>query len=262
MERNSQSRLNQIDTRWTLVARAHAEGATAAARHELLDRYSGAAFRYMLAITGSQDAAEDLFQEFALRLIRGDCFRAEQRKGRFRDYLKSLLINLVRDLQRCQCSSPLPLADWQATTSSGDSQQRFPVKTHRQGDHVLDREPEADDGLFVECWRSELLDRSWAAMKSQKPNLYALLRIQVEYSDATAAHKTQLLSQQLGRSISDNHFRVLLHRARGLFAKLLCSEISHSLGHPSEQELRNELKRLRLYRYCLTTAGRSQSTPL
>ena len=59
------------------MAKAHAEGSTAQmARHDLFDRYCGAAWRYMLAVTRDEQVAEELFQEFSLRLIRGDFFRA------------------------------------------------------------------------------------------------------------------------------------------------------------------------------------------
>src|SRR4051794_28269956 len=90
------SRLSRIDTPWTIVARAH-DGpcdAAASAQRLLIERYRGAAYRYLRASVRDPDAAAELFQEFALRLLRGDFHRARRHRGRFRDYLKSVLVNL------------------------------------------------------------------------------------------------------------------------------------------------------------------------
>src|SRR4051812_47381138 len=94
---NLQKRLDQISTAWTLVARAHhgPADAEATAQAALVERYQAGVYRYLLAATREPDAADELFQEFALRLVRGDFGRADRARGRFRDYVKSALINLV-----------------------------------------------------------------------------------------------------------------------------------------------------------------------
>ena len=86
-------RLSRIATLWTLLERAH-DGAAdeddaARARRTLLQRYSGAAYRYLLGAIRDEDAAADLFQDFALRVLRGDFHGANRSKGRFRSYLKT-----------------------------------------------------------------------------------------------------------------------------------------------------------------------------
>src|SRR5262245_3862711 len=84
-------RLSQISTAWSLLKKEHqlAVTAEAKARAALIERYQTAAYRYLLAATRDADVADDLFQEFALRLVRGDFHRADGRRGRFRDYVKS-----------------------------------------------------------------------------------------------------------------------------------------------------------------------------
>ena len=42
-------------------------------------------------MTRDEQLAEELFQEFALRMLRGDFRRAEPLRGRFRDYLKTVI---------------------------------------------------------------------------------------------------------------------------------------------------------------------------
>src|SRR5215218_5179677 len=93
------SRLSRIETLWPAVERAHGAPPeeSAAAMWDLLRRYRGAVYRYLAGAVRDPDAADELFQEFALRFLRGDFRRADPGRGRFRDYVKSALINLVND---------------------------------------------------------------------------------------------------------------------------------------------------------------------
>ena len=224
-------RLHSIHTRWTLVARAGDDGTVAnRARHDLVERYSGAAWRYMLALTKNENDAEELFQEFALRLLRGDLRRADPSRGRFRDYLKAVLVNLVRDRYRQR--SPVALPDQLA-----DNRSEF--------------NPDADlESVFLNSWRRELLQLTWTRLRHQHPKSHAVLMIHVESPEALAAEKAAYLAHQTGRPCTANHYRVSLHRARGQFATILRKEVATSLNHPSTEQVDRELKSLRLLRYC------------
>src|SRR5437660_8169131 len=105
-------RLSRIATLWTVVFRAHEGGADAAqeARNRLMLRYSGAVYRYLLGAVRDPETAGDLCQEFAVRFLRGDFRRADPRRGRFRDYVKAALVNLVNDHHRARQARPRPLA--------------------------------------------------------------------------------------------------------------------------------------------------------
>jgi RNA polymerase sigma-70 factor (ECF subfamily) len=229
------SRLNQIATRWTLVNQACVGGTMAvSARNELLDRYCGAAWRYLHALARNESIAEDLFQEFALRLIRGDFRRAESQRGRFRDYLKAVLINLVKDHFRRSQRSPLPLPADLADPSA-----------------PFDAEP---GDAFLDSWRDELLQRVWTVLEERHEVLHAVLRVHAAHPEASAGEKAELLSRRTGEASTPNHFRVMLHRARRKFAMLLRQEVAVTLGDPSEEELQAELRQLRLLRYCTDSA--------
>ncbi len=91
--------LSQIQTSWTLVFEAHrgAADSAAAAQAELMVRYAGSIHRYLLGATRDPDAAEELAQEFAVRFLRGDFHRADAARGRFRDFLKRSVRNLMID---------------------------------------------------------------------------------------------------------------------------------------------------------------------
>ena len=103
-EESPVDRLSRISTQWTLVFRGLGgpEGAEPSALEELMNRYHRVAYQYLMGALQDANAAEDLFQQFALRFVRGDFKRADPERGRFRDYLKTALIRLVIDHRRQQ----------------------------------------------------------------------------------------------------------------------------------------------------------------
>src|SRR6516225_8801909 len=102
--------LGQISTPWTLLRLAHADSeASGDAKRLLVQRYGGAVYRYLLGALRDEQAALELFQEFALRFLRGDFHRADAEAGRFRDYLRGALIHLVTDYHRQRRAQPRPL---------------------------------------------------------------------------------------------------------------------------------------------------------
>ena len=97
-----QQRLSLISTHWSLLSRAH-EGEDRDARtaqHELLDRYGGAVWRYLMGAVRDGNVADDLFQDFACKFLRGGLRGANPDRGRFRDFLKGVLAHLAADYYR------------------------------------------------------------------------------------------------------------------------------------------------------------------
>ena len=94
--------LSQMSTQWTMVFQAHSgtpdEAHIAASR--LMCRYAGAVHRYLLKALKDPDAADELDQEFALRFLRGDFKNSDPNRGRFRDYVKRAVQNLINDYYR------------------------------------------------------------------------------------------------------------------------------------------------------------------
>src|SRR5205807_145791 len=97
-------RLEEMSTWWTVLFDAHGDSADAAraAQERLLDRYGPPVRRYLLAAVKDPHAADDLFGDFALRLVRGDFRQARPEVGRFRRLLKVALYRMVIDHQRRQ----------------------------------------------------------------------------------------------------------------------------------------------------------------
>ena len=66
-------RLSRMSTMWTMVFDAHGgkSDVTTAAMSGLASAYSGVVFRYLLGAVRDPDAAAELSQEFAVRILRG-----------------------------------------------------------------------------------------------------------------------------------------------------------------------------------------------
>src|SRR5690606_11807256 len=95
-------RLSQISTQWSQLRQAFGSSSHTArsSMDATIERHCGAVYRYLLGATRDEEAAEELFQEFALRFLRGDFANVRPERGRFRRYLKTVLINMVNDLHR------------------------------------------------------------------------------------------------------------------------------------------------------------------
>jgi RNA polymerase sigma-70 factor (ECF subfamily) len=223
-------------TLWTLVRQAHAEPGeeVAAAQRALLDRYGGAVRRYLLGSLRDRDAAEEVFQEFAYRLLHGDLGRADSDRGRFRDYVKGMLFHLVANWHNQQRRRPQALAAEPAAPTPPSM-------------------PD-EDRAFLENWRAELLARAWAALSACEQQTgqpcYTVLRLRADQPQLRSPELAQRLSESLGRPFTAVAVRQALHRARDRFADLLLDEIRHSLSDPTTDRLEQELLDLGLLSYC------------
>jgi RNA polymerase sigma-70 factor (ECF subfamily) len=238
-------RLSQLSTEWSLVFQLQ-DGTpeqVGAAQVALMHRYAGAVHRYLLAVLHDQDAASELDQEFALRFIRGDFHRADPSRGRFRDFVKQALRNLMIDYRRRQRVRPRNLGDdvpERAVEASGD--------------------PEFDS-RFLGSWRSELLSRAWDALaklqQSSGQPYHDVLRLRVEHPDQHSPELAALLSDKLGRPISAGGLRMALQRSRDRFVEFLLAEVAASLKDPTEVQIEEELIDVGLMEYCRPAMKRS-----
>jgi RNA polymerase sigma-70 factor (ECF subfamily) len=234
---NPDQRLSRISTLWSLVCRANEGPAEAAnaARQELLERYGGAVRRYLRKVLHDPDAADEVFQEFALRLVHGDLRGANPQRGRFRNFVKGTLFHLIADYRKQQREWPGPL----------------PAAGAALADEAEGAEP---NRRFVESWGDELLARAWAALAATEagtgPSYYAVLRFRADHPEMRAPQMAEQLAAQLGRPFTAAGVRQTLHRARERFAALLLDEVTHSLENPGAEQVEEELVELGLLDYC------------
>ena len=197
--------------------------------------YGGAVYRYLNKLLQDPDAVDEVYQEFALTVIRGQLKGADPQRGRFRNFVKGTLFHLVADHRKERRNWPGPLpadAIWLAA------------------------EPQEmeSDRLFVESWCDELLARTWAALadiesKSDRP-YYAMLRFRADHPEVPSPQMAEQLSASLGKPYTAAGVRQILHRAREKFADLLLEEVAHSLEDPSVAQMERELIDLGLFEYC------------
>jgi RNA polymerase sigma-70 factor (ECF subfamily) len=231
------NRLSRIQTVWSLVFQANQgeKDAAVAAQQELLLRYRGAVYRYLLGALRDPDAADELAQEFAVRFLQGSFRRADPHRGRFRDLVKTAVRHLMIDHWRRQGKAP---------AQAGSAM------------HLEEEPAEVEDGdePFLARWREELLAHAWQALEATEGRTgqpyHTVLRWKTESVQAHSDELAARLSARLGRPFSDNALRKLLYRARLLFADLLVEEVARSLPTADTDEVERELIELGLLEPC------------
>jgi RNA polymerase sigma-70 factor (ECF subfamily) len=237
-------RLSQISTAWSMLCQAHdgTPEVMKAARRRLMEHYGPAVYRYLLAAVRSPDAADELYQEFALRFVRGDFKNASPDRGRFRSFLKTSLYHLIVDHQRRQKRQPLPLSSDSSEPAIEESQLA------------------ASDEEFLTAWRAELLTRAWETLArfEQENNqpLYTVLRFRADHPELQAPHMAEQLAVKLGKPLTPEWIRKRLHQARAKFADYLLGIVAQTLETPAEDALEQELIDLGLLDYCRSALER------
>jgi RNA polymerase sigma-70 factor (ECF subfamily) len=234
---DEEPRLDELSTQWTLLFQTQAGTPEEAHRaaSQLICRYAGAVHRYLLKALGDPDAAAELDQEFAVRFLRGGFRLGNPIRGRFRDYVKRAVQNLMKDYYRRKRPG-----------RSLDSDIAEPA-IEDEGLAQFDRQ-------FLASWRNDLLDRAWGALRDREHAsghpYHTILRFKVDHPDLTSEDSSQRLATVLGRPFSAGAFRQALQRARREYAHHLLGEVGASLDDPTPQAIEEELADLRLLEYC------------
>ena len=233
----SAERLSEIQTLWSVVQRAHGEETAAAsdAQQLLLDRYGSSIQRYLLGAFRDQTAADDAYQEFALRFLRGDYKSADPDRGRFRGFLKTILYRLVVEHHR------------------GQKRRNAPQLASEHPEPAVFDESMCEED-FQKAWRNDMLQRAWdgleAIQEQSKRPLFTVMRVRVEHPQASSSELAERLSEQTSKQISSANVRVILHRARDEFARLLFQEVADTMENPTRERVEEELIELGLLEYC------------
>ncbi|WP_197356082.1 RNA polymerase sigma factor [Aureliella helgolandensis] len=240
-------RLSQIETLWSMVYHAHdgVDLERQSAQRELLTRYGTAIQRYLRGAFRDRNAADDAYQEFAVKFLRGDFRNAHEQKGRFRGFLKTVLERLVADHYRKLTRKPAVQLDLEAFEPAAATSVEGP------------------DCEFQTVWRDEMLSRSWRLLAEEedvsgKPWM-TVLRMRVENPQLRSAELAEKLGNVLGEVVTSTRLRVILHRARERFAKHLIQSIADTLSSDSLDEIETELADLELLQYCHAAIDRMRT---
>ena len=215
-------RLTEIPTEWTIVRNAHIqvpEGSppsqvVADAMQALIARYHDAVERYLKLKLRDENLADEVKQEVWAKLLTHKLAGADPSKGRFRDYLRTVLHRLIIDHFRTRKIQQLP-----------------------PGDLV---DPSKPDDEFDHVWRELVIKRVWSRLETYEvttpKNRYAtVLHLRVDEPDAPIEDLSNRLGERLGGRVSSEAFRKTLQRARTKFLELLIQELRETI-HPAEPE--------------------------
>lgn len=187
----------------------------------------------------------DLFQEFALRFVRGDFRNLRPHEGSFRQYLKTALINLVRDHQTLQAklNKGVPHND-------------------RTGEALDVAMPEFDVSL-----RTELLAQTWQMLSEAQlaggPPYYTVLKGRVDHPDWSLDDLSQAVADELHQQElpSNAAFRKLLQRSRDAFANRRIDVVGQTLGCCDWPRVEEVLVELELLAYCQSALQSRRKSP-
>jgi RNA polymerase sigma-70 factor (ECF subfamily) len=235
-ERSLQDRLSRIETQWSRMQEPGGQ----------VLRYYRPVYRYFMGIVRQPDRAEELTQQFAVRFLHGDFQeRACPDKGRFRDFLKRCLRNMVNDLHR---------------QGRGRPQVSLPEEQLADA-HQADVAAEED---FEVACRAERLGQAWQRLKATEqaggPPVFMVLKMKTDDPQVRSAEMAERLSAVLDTPLSAAAVRKILERARAQFADFLIDEVLQSLPPSKRDCLEQELGDLKLLEHCKNALERRRRT--
>ena len=218
--------LTQLETSWTTIRTAHTPGPRGqAAMSELVGRYHDAVHRYLRLKLRDGNLADEVFQEFWTKLLTHKLAGADHSKGRFRDYLRTVLHRLIIDHFRTRKLQSLPPGD------------------------LLD--PNVPDADYDQVWGEAVLKRAFSRLEtyeaSTPKNRYAtVLHLRRDHPDESIDAIAALLETRTGSRVTAESFRKTLQRARSKFFELLVLELRETIHPATDQDIEDEINALGL----------------
>ena len=168
----------------------------------------------------------------------------DQNKGRFRDYLKVCLSNLVSEHHR-------------------KAGRRLMISLDPAVDPAApEAGPFQSDEAFLAEFRKDLLDRAWQALENSERQTrapyFTALRARTDQPELTSTELAERMTSQLrpDTPFTDAGVRKLLQRAREVFTDLLVEEVAGSVPTRERSRLEQELIDLGFFGYCRQALGR------
>jgi RNA polymerase sigma factor (sigma-70 family) len=213
--------LTDLETSWTTITSAHTPGPDGQrAMSQLISRYHDAVKHYLRLKLRDQNLADEVLQEFWSKLLDHKLAGADKTKGRFRDYLRTILHRLIIDHFRTKKLQSLPPGD------------------------LLD--PSSPDADFDRAWRDAVIKRVWSRLDTYEANTpknrySTVLRLRVSNPRSTIEEIASRLSEQLKSSVTPEAFRKTLQRARTKFLELLILELRETINPAEPEDIEEEI---------------------
>lgn len=219
---SDKQRLTEIPTEWTLVRTSQTpipEGASMSAEsvdatHVLIGRYHDAVERFLRMKLRDENLVDEVKQEFWTKFLSQKLAGADPSKGRFRDYLRTVLHRLIIDHFRGRKLQPLPPGD------------------------LID--PSSADEDFDHVWRELVIKRVLSRLETYELGIannryWTVLNLRLTHPDAPIEELASRVSEANHRTTTPEAFRKTLQRARRKFLDLLIEELRETI-HPADPE--------------------------
>jgi DNA-directed RNA polymerase specialized sigma24 family protein len=241
-----ESRISRISTNWELWKQAHAElnevgseDDLREARDTVLRVYERAVRSYLAAMLRQADAVDEVFSEFALRFVAGRYRNVAPARGRFREYLKTVLKHLADDYRK--------------------SSARTSVQAKGEVDNLAEVAVAPDtvfcEAAFDEECRWTILDRALERLRNYECSTgrpyHSVLQYRAAHPGESLSVMAEVISRQLGRNYRHDALRQVLSRARREFSEIVLCEVADSLGTQDVDLVEQEVLALRLHPYCV-----------
>lgn len=216
--------LREISTHWTSLSNPS----------QFVTRYGPAVRAYLRALLPTQDDADEVEQEFLLRVVSHGFPTASPERGHFRHYLITIVKNAAIGYLRKRAKRPIDVGDL----------------SH------LPTEPTADLE-WQRTWRDCVLQNAWSGLRDHQKrhpgNLFhSVLKASIEHADEGSEALAARVSTATGQPLSAEAFRKQRSRARQRFAELLVEEVANTISDSTPALLEEELRDLDLLKYVHT----------
>jgi DNA-directed RNA polymerase specialized sigma24 family protein len=214
-------------TQWSLVIKATSPESALArdALNTLCSIYWYPIYAFIRRKGNDPERGLDLTQDFFARLLERDLLAAvDERKGRFRSFLRTVCTNFLIDAWRKRPAAPVAPISIDARDAEG----RYLIEP---ADEVT---PER---LFDRAWAVTLLDRVLALLaaeyaQSGRTELFNHLKITL--TEGKGSVRSAVLAKQLGTT--ENAINVANHKLRTRYREILKDQIAATLDDPSEMD--------------------------
>lgn len=210
------SRLERLSTSWSGVRDPH----------RFVLRYGTAIRRYLVAFLGNPHEAEEVEQEFLLKVVERGFERASPDRGRFRDYLKTAVRNAA--ISHIRKRRRDPKGDLEGLAASTPA-----------AEETFERE-------WLAEWRRTLVERVWQVLdhheRTHPGNLFhTALTLSLDHPEEDSSGLALRAAERIGKPLKADAFRKQLSRARRFFAETLVHEAAQTLDDPSPERVQEEL---------------------